>query len=288
MSEAAVVDDSPAVTPSPEPGRPSRFAHLGSLVIAALAGAGLTIAVHQGPRATLVAVAVTQGLLVLSWVFGAGLPGRFGALVIGAFAAAAADAVVTRWPHDELGTLIAVLGLAVPTMFAHQLLRGRRRARVVESLSDIALLVVATTALAAIDQLRHEAGGAAMASAVVLCATGSLVAGHLVDAAWSPVRFDPAVRRGAPALLVSIAVGGVVGYYRLHDAVSFSELRAIGLGASVAAVTALFAVGVSFIELSSTLPTSRRTGVLRPLFGPLLSLGLMAPVAYLLCLVIRK
>jgi hypothetical protein len=88
--------------------------------------------------------------------------------------------------------------------------------------------------------------------------------------------------------LASIAAGGVLGYYRLHHAASFSEFRAIGLGASVAAVTALFAVGISFIELSSTLPTSRRTRVLRPLFGPLLCLGLMSPVAYLLCLVIRK
>jgi hypothetical protein len=269
-------------------GRPGRFAHLGALVLAALLGAGLAYAEHQNARATLIAVALTQALFVLSWVFSSGLPGRLGALGIGAASSAVADTIVNRWPHDELGTLVAVLGLALPAMFIHQLVRGRRRIRVVESLSDVALLVVGTVALAVLIQLRHEASGQAMGIAVVLCAGVALVAGHFVDAIWSPIRFDPAVSRGVPALLVSIAAGAVVGYQRLHGLGQFGDYRSLGVGASVAAVTALFAVGAGFIETASTLPSNRTARLLRPLFATTCSFALMSPVAYLLCLVIRR
>jgi hypothetical protein len=263
-------------------------AHLGSAVLAAGIGGGLAYAFHVSGRATLLAAAIMQALFILSWVFGTGLPGKLGALATGVLAAGAGDAIVYRWPRDELGTLVAVLGLALPVMFVHQLIRGRRRTRVVESLSDIAVLVVGAVALAVLVQFRHETLGAAIGITVALCAGAALAAGHVVDAIWAPVRFDPAVSRGVPALVVSIAAGGVVGYVRLHALAQFGEYRAVGLGASVAAITALFAVGAAFIETASTLPTAWAARPLRPLFGTLFSFALMAPVAYLLSLVIVR
>ena len=43
---------------------------------------------------------------ILAWVFGANMPGRIGALIIAALAAVASDAVMTAWPHSQLGPLI--------------------------------------------------------------------------------------------------------------------------------------------------------------------------------------
>ena len=37
---------------------------------------------------------------MLSWVFGTGLPGRIGALLLGVLAAAGADAAIMHW-HDS-------------------------------------------------------------------------------------------------------------------------------------------------------------------------------------------
>ena len=136
---------------------------------------------------------------------------------------------------------------AVVGLFAHQLLRGRRRANVVESLSGIALLLVAVVALAAPLELRHQVDGPALTTAVLLCATAALVAGHLVDWVWSPLRFDPAVRRGLPAVVASVLAGAAVGVARLHHSVEFTGQRAALLGASLALVTALFAVGAAFV-----------------------------------------
>jgi hypothetical protein len=260
--------------------------HLGSAVVAALAGAGLTVADRYGAGGLLVGIAVTQGLLVLAWVFGTALPGRIGGIVVGALAAGGADFAVSRWPHGQLGTLLAVLALAVPVMFVHQLSRGVVRARVVESLSDISVMVVAVVAMSALAQLRHETDGSAMVTAVVLAAAGALVVGHLVDMVAPVPRFDPMVPRGLLAVVVGAAVGAAIGYLRLHDTIEFTSNRSVYLGASVGAVVSLFAVGAAYVQRGSP-PRGRVRAVARNVSGVLLSLSLLAPVGYLLCLVIR-
>jgi drug/metabolite transporter (DMT)-like permease len=146
---------------------------------------------------------------------------------------------------------------------------------------------MATTALAALIQLRHEVDGRAMAGAVALVAGAALVAGHLVDLVWSRPRFDPAVARGLTAVLASTVAGALVAVARLHGSVEFNTERSLLLGGALGVVTALFAVGASFIEQTSTLPVDGVARRLRPLFGALLCLALMSPVAYLLCLAIR-
>jgi hypothetical protein len=276
----------PDATEPPAPAVPAGVNHLGGATVAILVGAALAVTANHGAVQLLVAVAVMQGLLVISWVLGTGLPGRIGGLVVGGLAAAGADIVVSRWPHGQLGTLLGVLGLAIPAMFIHQLTRGVVRARVTESLSDIAVLVVAVVALPALVQLRHEVGGEQMVTVVVLAATGALLVGHLVDAVVPRPGFDPTVSRGLLAVVVAIGVGTAVAYLRLRNTIEFTAGRAAFLGAAVGGIVSLFAVGAAFVEQTSSAP-SGPTRLLRPIFGILLPIGLISPVAYLLCLAIR-
>jgi hypothetical protein len=283
---------------------PRRLIHPASLVVAAVVGAAMALAFDTGPAFALTSVAVLQGLLIGSWIVSAALVGRIGAIVVAVAAAVAADILVTRRPHGELGALIAVVGLAVVTMFGHQLLRGRRRSSVVESLSGIALLVVLTIAPAALIQLRHQVDGATMATAVVLCISAALVAGHLVDWLWSPLRFDQSVSRGLPGVLASVVAGGAVTMARLHNSVEFPGQRALLLGAALAVVTALFAVGAAFVRAAVdeavaagapdgpdvAAPGVRRVAlgrIARALADPLFVIAFCSPIAYLLCLALR-
>jgi hypothetical protein len=258
-----------------------------SLLVAALAGGALSYSFDTSSRLAVVAVAVVQSVLILAWVFGRAASGRIGAVVLGAGAAAGSDIVVTH-AHNEVGALVAVLGLSIVAMFAHQLVRGRRREHVVDSLSHTALLLVAVTALATTLELRHQVDGSALTTAVWLCATAALVAGYLVDWIWSPLRFDPAVSRGLPAVVVSVVAGAVVSVARLRDSVEFTGQRAALLGAALAAVTALFAVGAAYAraQVPPTEPT-RLMRLLSPLSGPLFVFAFISPLAYLLCLALR-
>jgi hypothetical protein len=273
----------PAPRPAPVP---VEINHIGGAVVAAVVAIGLAVASKFGATPLLAGVAGAQALLVVSWVVGTALPGRLGALVVGALAAGGADVVVSRWPHGQLGTLLGVLGLAIPAMFVHQLTRGVVRARVVESLSDIAVMVVPVVAMAALIQLRHETVGALMVSGVMLAAGGALVAGHLVDMVWPVPRFDPNVSRGLLAVVVGAGVGAVATYVRLHNTVEFSGGRSLYLGASIGAIVSLFAVGMAFVEYSLP-PAGRIRTLARPIAGTLIALGLVSPIGYLLCLIIR-
>ena len=275
----------PPQAPAP-PAVPVEINHIGGAVVAAVVGVGLAVAAKFGATPLLVGVAAAQGLLVISWVVGTALPGRLGALVVGALAAGGADVVVSRWPHGQLGTLLGVLGLAIPAMFIHQLTRGVVRARVVESLSDIALMVVPVVSMAALLQLRHETVGALMVSGVMLAAGGALVAGHLVDMVWPVPRFDVNVRRGLLAVVIASAVGAGATYLRLRDTVDFASGRSLSLGASVGAIVSLFAVGAAFVQYGLP-PGGRIAAITRPVAGAFMSVGLLAPLGYLLCLIIR-
>jgi hypothetical protein len=265
----------------------SQLTHPVSLLVAAVSGGALAYSFDTSSRLAVIAVAIVQAVLILAWVLGGAASGRVGALIVAAAAAAGSDVVVTH-AHNEVGSLVAILGLSVIALFGHQLLRGRRRERVVESLSHTALLLVAVTAIATPLELRHQVDGPALTTAVWLCATAALVGGHLVDWIWSPLRFDPAVSRGLPAVIVSVAAGAVVSVARLRHSVEFTGQRAALLGASLAAVTALFAVGAAYVRLASPSDESTRLmRVLAPVSGPLFVFAFMSPLAYLLCLALR-
>lgn len=265
--------------------------HLGSLTVTVLAAALLIGAARTSAVALLAAVAVVQAVLTLAWVFGTGLPGRKGALVIAALAAAGADVTVSLWPSGRLGTLLIVVGLAVPAMFVHQLMRGAARVRIVESLGGVALVVVAVIALPALVQLRHEFNGPTLGgrvvAGVVAAAAGALAVGYLVDLVLAAPRFDPTVARGLLAVIASAGLGGSIGHLMLRTDAEFLGGRGAFAGAALGALIAFLAVGVAFIERSAPVPRRGLARRLRPLLSSLMPLSLLSPVAFVLCLAIR-
>ena len=264
---------------------------VGSLVAVLVVAGGLCATARIGALALLVAVAVTQAVVAVSWVLGTAMPGRKGAIVIAALASGGADVVVSVWPHGRLGTLLPVLGLALPVMFFHQLTRGAARTRIVESLACVAVLVFAVVALPALVQLRHEfvdpRTGGIVVAAVVGCVGGALLVGYLVDLVIPAPRFDPEVPRGMLALLGSAVVGGAVGYLALHTRAEFAGGRSVFLGAALGAIAAFLAVALAFALHGVPAGRARLTGVLRPVCAAVLPVCLLAPGAFLLCLAIR-
>ena len=214
------------------------------------------------------------------------MPGRIGAVLIGGAATAAADVAVSHWPHSQLSPLLGILGLAVPAMFAHQLIRGVVRARVVESLSGIAMIIVAVIALPSLLQLRHELGGGHMVAAAALSSGVAVAVGLLVDLVWSRPRFDPDVPRGLTGVVLGTAAGAAVGVYLVRHLSQFSTERAVLYCAGIAAASALVGVATSLISYSSPLtgPVARPARLLRPVALALLPIMLVAPGAYVLFL----
>lgn len=265
--------------------------HVGSFAVTVIAGAALVATARTSALALLVAVAIVQAVLTLAWVFGTVLPGRKGALLIAALAAAGADVTVSRWPAGRLGTLLVVFGLAIPVMFVHQLMRGAARARIVESLGGVALIVVAVVGLPALIQLRHEfigptLGGRVVAG-VVAAAAGALLVGYLVDLVYAAPRFDPTVARGLLAVVASAGLGGSVGHLMLRSDAEFLGGRGAFAGAALGALIAFLAVGVAFIERSAPAAQDGLSRRMRPVLSSLMPLSLLAPVAFVLCLAIR-
>lgn len=263
----------------------------GSAVIAALVGVALAWPARSGALQLLVAVAVMQALFAFAWVFGLRRPGRNGGLIIAAMTAAAADTVVSVWPHSHLGALLAVFALAVPVLFVHQLSRGAARVRVLESLGGVTILVIVEVSLPALLQLRHEFVGGDLggdvSSAVVIIGAGALLVGFLVDLVFAAPRFDPGVPRGLLAVAGSAAIGAALGQLTLRDSTEFLGGRAAFVGAGLGALVALFAVASAFVESAVPLAEAGFARRVRPVVSVLLPLGLLAPVAFLLCVAVR-
>ncbi|MCW2524515.1 MAG: conserved rane protein of unknown function [Frankiales bacterium] len=237
------------------PGRRSaRVASGIPLITVTLVAGGLLLAGSAVSAVGLVvAIAVVQAALVASWVFGIGLPGRIGALILGLATAGGADVVLAKWHEHGYQPVIGVLGLAIPAMFIHQLTRGVVRARVVESLSDIAVLLVSVAAMAGLIVLRYQGDGDRSVLAVVAAIGLALIVAQLADLIHPVARFDPLVERGLLAVVLGVAAGAAAGYAALHSVVDFAGARSAFAGAAVGAVACLLAVGASFVGAHSTL-----------------------------------
>lgn len=263
----------------------------GNIALGVLVGAALAITARAGAVDLLIAVAVVQAITAVTVAYGLHLPGRKGAVVLAALAAAGADIVVSVWPHSRLGTLLAILGLAIPLLIVHQLMRGAARVRVLESLGGAAALVVAVAALPALVQLRHEFVSTTTAGqvvfGVVLSMAAALVVGFLTDLVVAAPRFDPAVPRGLLAVVASAIVGGLVGYLTLRDTTEFAGGRGVFAGASLGVLVALVAIGVAFAEATTPAPESGFSRRIRVALAVVLPMSFLAPVAFLLCLAIR-
>lgn len=285
VTDARAVDDDDLAVDEVE------LALIPTLAAALVIGLGLALAARAGAAQLLVAVAVVQALLAVAWVLGTVIPGRIGGLVIATLAAVAADVATSVWPHGRLGTLLAVLGLAVPVMFVHQLARGAARVQVVSSLSAVGLLVLGEVALPAFLQLRHEFASpdphGRVAATATAAAAGALVVGCLVDLMLPAPRFDPAVPRGLLGLIASAGFGGSIGYLILHGAAGFDGGRATFAGAAVGALAGLLAIASAFVLHTTPEPAGALGRRLRPVLSAVLPVAVIAPVAFLLFLAIR-
>jgi hypothetical protein len=264
----------------------SRFAHIPLAFLSLLACGALAGASYAGTIGVVVAVGALQAVTIVSWVSGSALPGRTGALIMGTLAAGAADAAVTHWHEDGYAPLVGILGVAVPVMFVHQLTRGVVRTRVVESLADITILLVAVTAMAGFILLRYQGNGDKTTLAVAGSVGGALAVSHFADAVLPAPRFDPAVDRGLLAVVLGVLAGGAIGLLVLRQLIDFTGGRGAFVGAAVAAVACLVSVGASFAGSHSTLAgedgPSSLAARLRPVAAVLMTVALCAPAGYVL------
>jgi hypothetical protein len=278
-----------SVTPEQQP----RAAAAGALqiqlaMLTAVAGGGLAAGSYLGSVALLVAVCAVQVLLMLSWLFGTAVPGRMGGLVLAVLAAGGADAAIMHWSDSGYSPVLGVLGLAVPLLFAHQLSRGVVRTRVLESLADITVLLVAVVALAGLIVLRRQSNGDILTPAVLGVITAGLVAAHFTDAVFPAPRFDPEVDRGLPAVVVGVLAGAAVGTLSLHRVIDLAGGRAAFIGASIAAVACLLSIGAAFSGVHTSVAPAGTSGPagpaarLRPAAAVLMTVALSTPAAYVL------
>jgi hypothetical protein len=246
--------------------------------------AGLAASAQFGRAGLAAGLAVLQGLLVLSWIVGTGLPGRIGGLLIGAGAAVAADASMLIKQPATLAALLGVLALCVPALLVHQLSRGVVRVRVTESLSGVTVLCTAVAALAAHLALARAVDGPRLVSAVVVAAGLGLVACCLVDTVLPVPRVSAEVPHGLLGVATAVGVGALAGAaHALHDR-TLTLAGGAGLGAVVAAVAALVAVGVGYLAQTVEplhVPLAR---LAMPYLRVALPLAFSAPVGYLIAL----
>ena len=234
-------------------GARGRASQLPLAMLTLLAGGLLAAGNDLGSAALIAAVGVLQAVLIGAWVFGTGLPGRIGALLMGVAASAAADLLVLRYHQHGYQPILGVLGVAIPVMFIHQLTRGVVRSRVVESLADITVLLLAVTAVAGLVLLRYEGNGQREVLTVVAAMTAGLLVDHLTDLVAPAPRFDPQVDRGLPGVVLGIAAGAAMGMLLLRHDLDFGGGRAAFAGGAIAAVASLLSIGASFAGVHSTL-----------------------------------
>ena len=258
---------------------------------AALAGALLAGTAGVGGLALVLGLVAVQGLLAVAWVLGLRLPGRIGAVLLALAAGVSADVCASVWPHGRLGALLGVLGLAVPAMFVHQLVRGAARVRVLESLGGITVLLLTEVSLAALVQLGHEFAGADAGNpaviGVVAAVSAGLVVGFLADLALPAPRLDEDVPRGLLGVVLATAAGAVAGHVLMHASPDFIGGRGLFVGAAVGGLAGLLAVAASFADLAVPPVDGAADRWLRPALGALVPLGLVVPVAFALCLAVR-
>jgi len=289
------VSDEGAVTAAVEmpgadvPAPPRSGTHLPLAVLSLLASALLTAGSVAGAHGLVAAVGALQAALVVSWVIGSRLPGRNGAIALGLAAAAGADALIVHDHTNGYGPIVGLVGVAVPAMFVHQLSRGIRRNRVMESMSDIAVMLVAVVAASGLILTRYQMDGARLATAVAMSIGAAIVVDHLMDMMFPVLRFDDRIDRGLPGVVLGVLAGGVVGLLALRPLFDFAGGRGAFVGAAAGAVGCLLSIGASFAGLHPSLawapdaePETATRLRLRSLAAVLLTLFLAIPAGYVL------
>jgi hypothetical protein len=250
--------------------------HLFAAVVAVATGLVLGAGAAAGRPGVVLTVALAQAVLAPVWMLGTDRPGRVGGLLIGLGAAAAGDIALLMRDRTSPAVLLGVLGLALPAMVVHQLVRGVVRVKVTESVSAVAVLVAAEVALCMLIALARADDGHRLVGTVVLAATGGLTVARLTDAVVPVPRIADGVPYGLAAVVLAAVAGAAAG-----AATAGGPLTATaggGVGALVGAVAALVAVGVGFLTLA--LP-ERPRAIVPAVLSVLLPLALVTPVGYL-------
>jgi hypothetical protein len=232
--------------------------------LAAAAALGLAVALVLGavtaPVVLVVAVVMTQGLLVAGWHRSLDWLGATGGAVVAGAAALGADLVVLAADGDRpLSGVPAVLALSVLAALVHQLLRRDGRGRLVHSLA--ATVALAALAVLASSYLAAEAadGGAALVAVAALPAGTVVAASVLRRRTGRPQWLDLAAVPAAAVLALAVPL--------------LSDLAVVP-GLVIAAAAALVAWVAGFVVTRSAEPD--------PALAAGLPLALAGPVAYVL------
>ncbi|MBA3249425.1 MAG: hypothetical protein H0T66_03755 [Geodermatophilaceae bacterium] len=268
----------------------SRLWHHGPALVLA---AGLALLLGSGPddgelTRTIVAVAVLQAGLVLTWSAALGFRGYVGSLLIGAGAAAAADVAALdvgdqfgSTGDDRLGPLAAVLALALILAFVHQLTRRSPRVVLTESMAGVTLLSALVVAPSAYLVLAQLSEGPALLRTCVASLGAALVVGHLVDL-LVPV---PRIVEGVPRGLLGFVLGTGAGMYaavRTEGTDGLVEqLGSLILGGVLGGLACLLAIGASYAAVER-----RGSSAAKAVVQAALPFAAAAPVAYFVAVLV--
>ena len=82
--------------------------------------------------------------------------------------------------------------------------------------------------------------------------------------------------------------GAVLGYAALRGTHALDGGRGVLVGAAMGLLAALLAIAVGFVEYASPRPGAGVPRGARPVLGVVVPLSMLAPVAFLLCLAVRR
>jgi hypothetical protein len=214
------------------------------------------------------------------------------AAVVGVGAGLAADLLALFGAEISLGAFGYALAGGFMAAVAGQLLLGARRERVTEGLGTAMVGVVGAVAVPALLVLsRHAEGADALRVCLPAAGVGLLVA-RLSDAVLPAPRVTAQVPRGVLGVVLGGVLAGTAVGYAMGVTGNLDGPRAALAGLVVGLAAVLTELGVSFG--TAALPTRTNQNRAEPepvepagwparyLLGPLAALTVVAPVAYVL------
>lgn len=263
--------------------------HVPALVLAT--GLGLLLAsgvAGEDRTRTIVAVAVLQAGLVLTWSAALGLRGYVGSLLIGAGAGAAADLVALELGDlrgvasdgDRLAPLAAVLALAFVLSFVHQLSRRPPRVALTESMGGVALLSALVVAPSAYLVLAQLSEGPALLRTCAASLGAAIVVGHAVDLVVPVPRIVEGVPRGLLGFLAGTGAGMFAAVRTQGDGL-VEQLGSLILGGVLGGLACLLAIGASYAAVER-----RGSALAKAVVQATLPYAAAAPVAYFVAVLV--
>jgi hypothetical protein len=290
----------PVMSPQPGGGRRrqaqapvSRAASAAVAGVAALATALLAGGALAGRPALAGACLVVQVAFVLTWGFGAPRAGAVVSAVVGAGAGLAADLLALFDPEISLGAFGYAVAGGFMAAVGGQLFRGARREQVTDGLGTAMVGVIGAVAVPALLVLSRHADGVAALRTCLPAAGVALVVARLSDAVLPVPRVTAQVPRGLLGVVLGGMLAGPAVGYLAGVGADLDGLWAAGAGLVVGVAAVLTDLGVSF----GTAGLPGRTNQNQPagpepvepagwpsryLLGPLTALAVVAPVAYVL------